>query len=70
MDQNTTYFKIGDVAKRARVTIHTIRYYEKRGLLAGPARSRGGFRLYGDDTIQRLQFIQMAKGFGLTLEEI
>ncbi len=70
MSGKTNYFKIGDVSKKARVSIHTIRYYEKLGLLAGPARSQGGFRLYGEDTIQRLLFIQKAKEFGLTLEEI
>lgn len=62
--------QIGEAAKRAKTSIHTIRYYEKMGLLAGPARSGGGFRLYGEDTVQRLLFIQKAKELGLTLEEI
>jgi len=62
--------KIGVVAKRSKLSIHAIRYYEKLGLLDGPARTGGGFRLYGEDTVQRLAFIQKAKDFGLTLEEI
>lgn len=70
MNNKTNYFKIGEVARKTRVSIHTIRYYEKLGLLTGPIRSQGGFRLYGEDTIQRLLFIQKAKDFGLTLEEI
>ncbi len=70
MKDGTNYFKIGAVARKAKTSIHTIRYYEKLGLLAGPARSQGGFRLYGEETVQRLLFIQKAKEFGLTLEEI
>jgi DNA-binding transcriptional MerR regulator len=62
--------QIGEVAKRAKASIHTIRYYEKMGLMSGPARSGGGFRLYGEDAVQRLLFIQKAKDLGLTLEEI
>lgn len=62
--------QIGQLAKRAGASIHTIRYYEKLGLLEGPSRSGGGFRLYGQDTVERLHFIQKAKEFGLTLEEI
>ena len=62
--------KIGDVAQKAGVSVHTVRYYEKEGLLEGPLRSTGGFRLYGQATVERLLFIQKAKEFGLTLEEI
>lgn len=62
--------KIGDVAKKAGVSVHTIRYYEKEGLLDGPLRTAGGFRLYGQGTVERLLFIQKAKEFGLTLDEI
>lgn len=62
--------KIGDLSKRAKASIHTIRYYEKEGLLEGPSRSAGGFRLYGPEAIARLLFIQKAKEFGLTLREI
>jgi len=63
-------FQIGEVARKAKASIHTIRYYEKMGLMERPARSAGGFRLYGQDTVERLMFIQKAKDFGLTLEEI
>ena len=65
-----TLLKIGEVARKSKASIHTIRYYEKQGLLVRPSRSSGGFRLYGQDTVERLLFIQKAKDFGLTLEEI
>ena len=70
MKIETKQFQIGEVARRAKASIHTIRYYEKLGLLIRPSRSAGGFRLYGQDTVERLAFIQKAKDFGLTLEEI
>ena len=70
MKNRTRQFQIGEVSRRAKVSIHTIRFYEKQGLMEKPARSEGGFRLYGADTVQRLLFIQKAKDFGLTLEEI
>lgn len=63
-------FQIGTIAKRSGASIHTIRYYEKEGLLDGPGRTSGGFRVYGPETVERLLFIQKAKDFGLTLEEI
>ena len=65
-----TLLKIGAVARKSKASIHTIRYYEKQGLLVRPSRSSGGFRLYGQDAVERLLFIQKAKDFGLTLEEI
>jgi len=61
---------IGALSKKAGLSIHAIRYYEKEGLLAKPSRSEGGFRRYGPDTAERLRFIQKAKEFGLTLGEI
>ena len=61
---------IGKVAAETGLSIHAIRYYEKEGLLEKPTRSEGGFRRYGPETVERLHFIQKAKEFGLTLEEI
>ena len=64
------YFQIGEVSRKAKTSIYTIRFYEKLGLLESPLRSSGRFRLYGEDAVRRLQFIQKAKSFGLSLEEI
>ncbi len=63
-------FQIGSVAKKTGLSIHTIRYYEKRGLLQKPSRGPGGFRLYSPETVDRLLFIQKAQDLGLTLKEI
>jgi DNA-binding transcriptional MerR regulator len=63
-------FKIGDLARITGLSIKTIRYYERRGLLEQPPRTEGGYRLYGPEEVARLQFVQRAKLLGLTLEEI
>jgi MerR family copper efflux transcriptional regulator len=62
--------QIGEVAKRSKASIHTIRYYEKMGLLKMPARSGGGFRLYPAETVDQLIFIRKAQDLGLTLREV
>lgn len=62
--------QIGAVAKKSQTSIHTIRYYEKMGLLKIPFRGEGGFRLYTADTIEKLIFIKKAQNYGLTLKEI
>jgi DNA-binding transcriptional MerR regulator len=62
--------KIGELARQTGLTIKTIRYYERRGLLEQPLRTEAGYRLYGPEDVARLQFIQRAKLLGLTLEEI
>ncbi len=61
---------IGAVAKRARVHIETLRYYERQGLLASPARSTSNYRLYAEDTVRRVRFIKAAQELGFSLKEI
>lgn len=62
--------KIGELARQARVSIDTVRFYEQRGLLPRPARSSSGYRQYVSDDVRRLRFIVHAKDLGFTLEEI
>jgi Zn(II)-responsive transcriptional regulator len=61
---------IGEIAGRVGCTVETIRLYEKKGLLAKPARKPSGYRLYEEDDIARLRFIRKAKKLGFTLMEI
>jgi DNA-binding transcriptional MerR regulator len=70
MAGNQNVHQIGKVGQKCGVSIHTIRYYEKLGLLDRPSRSEGGFRLYSQDAIDRLRFIKQAQSFGFTLSEI
>lgn len=63
-------FRIGEVAKHAGVTVETIRFYENQALIPAPPRTRSGYRLYGEETIRRVKFIQRAKDLGFTLKDI
>ncbi|MHB1298058.1 MAG: MerR family transcriptional regulator, partial [Gemmatimonadaceae bacterium] len=61
---------IGELARRARVNVQTVRYYERRGLLAEPPRRDSGYRDYDEGTLDRLRFIRRAQELGFTLTEI
>src|SRR5258708_33606567 len=63
-------FQIGSVASRSGLTVDTIRFYEKQGLIAKRSRSEGGFRLYTEAAIERLSFVNRAQTLGFSLEEI
>ena len=65
-----TTLTIGKVAKAAGLGVETVRFYERQGLIAEPARSESGYRQYRPETIRRLQFIVRAKALGFTLQEI
>ncbi|MEH1125267.1 MerR family transcriptional regulator [Micromonospora sp. CPCC 206061] len=62
--------RTGEVAEQAGVNIQTLRYYERRGLLAEPHRSNGGHRLYPPDTVALLNVIKAAQRLGFTLDEV
>jgi len=61
---------IGKVAKQADVGVETIRFYEREGLIAEPARRASGYRQYPIETVDRLLFIKRAKELGFSLKEI
>ena len=61
---------IGRLAEAADVHVETVRYYQRRGLLAEPARPPGTVRRYSDADIERLRFIKRAQVMGFTLAEI
>ena len=61
---------IGALAQSAGVGVETIRYYQRRGLLAQPPRTYGSIRRYGAADAARLRFIRRAQELGFTLEEI
>lgn len=61
---------IGVLAKACGVGVETIRYYQRRGLLAQPQRASGGVRRYGEAAVARLGFIRRAQDVGFTLDEV
>lgn len=65
-----TLLKIGQVAKQSDISVETVRYYEKRGLIPAPQRLDSGYRVYPQSILQRLHFIQRCKDLGFSLQEI
>lgn len=63
------HMQIGEVAQRTGLSLRTIRYYEEMGLVVPSARSAGGFRLYTDSDVARLQLIKRMKPLDFSLEE-
>ena len=66
MDEMT----IGALAKAGGVGVETVRYYQRRGLLALPARAARGIRRYGGDALARIGFIRRAQQVGFSLDEV
>lgn len=62
--------RIGSVAREAGVSIETIRFYEREGLIGEPPRTPSGYRQYSEEVIERIRFIQRAKELGFSLAEI
>jgi MerR family mercuric resistance operon transcriptional regulator len=63
-------YTIGTLAKDAGVNVETIRYYQRRGLVAAPARPLGGIRRYTQEHARRLRFVKEAQTLGFSLEEV
>ena len=63
-------FLIGEVCRATGLSARTVRYYEELGLLPGVRRREGARRVYGEDELERLHFIQRLKTLGLSLAEI
>jgi len=69
-DGKDQIMKIGELARRAGVSVRAIRFYEELGLLRPQRRSRGGFRLYDRENHRKLAVIHFLKEVGLSLTEI
>lgn len=63
-------FTIGVLANKAGVTIETIRFYQRRGLLTVPIKPLNGIRHYTEGDAQRVRFIKEGQKLGFTLDEI
>lgn len=62
--------KIGEVSRLSGIGIEALRFYEKSGLLDRPGRTYSGYRLYGEEVLERLAFIKQAQVLGFSLDEI
>lgn len=61
---------IGGFAEAARVSVETIRFYQRKGLLQKPDRPPGGMRRYDSTDVARVTFVKSAQRLGFTLEEV
>ena len=62
--------RIGQLAAQTGVTVQTIRFYERRGLLTTPPRLASGYRFYSSEAVRRIRFIKRSQELGYTLNEI
>ena len=65
-----TKLTIGKVAAAAEVHVETIRFYQRRGILAEPLKKLGGLRYYDETTVERVRFVKRAQTLGFTLDEV
>lgn len=63
-------FTIGGLAAEARVTVETIRFYQRRGLIREPSRIYGRIRRYSTADVERVRFVKAAQRLGFSLDEI
>ncbi len=61
---------ISQLAKKSRVNIQTIRFYERKGLLLRPRRTPSGYRMFTEEDARRVVFIKRAQELGFSLKEI
>jgi len=62
--------KIGQVAEAAEVSVDTVRFYERRGVLPVPERMPSGYRTYTAATVERIRLARRLQGLGFTLDEV
>lgn len=62
--------RTGEIAAMAGCNIQTLRYYERRGLLKAPRRTRSGYREYAPETVRLIRFIKRAQELGFSLGEV
>jgi DNA-binding transcriptional MerR regulator len=64
------HHQIGEVAERVGLSLRTVRYYEEMGLVSPEARTEGGFRLYSETEIERLELVKRMKPLKFTVQEM
>lgn len=63
-------YLIGELAKKSQVSVDSIRFYEKRGVLKAPKRADNNYRYYDDQALDQLIFIRHCRELGMSLKEI
>jgi len=68
--QSTGAMRISQIARRAGVNVQTLRFYEREGLLAPPARTASGYRAYSPADLERVRVIRVCQQIGFTLKQV
>ena len=63
------YLRVGDLARQTGKTVRAIHLYEEMGLLEPATRSSGGFRLYHPEAVERVRWIDLLHGLGISLQQ-
>ena len=63
-------FKISEISGRTGLSAHTLRFYEKHGLISASERSEAGYRLYSEADLRKAEFVRTARNIGFSLEDI
>jgi MerR family copper efflux transcriptional regulator len=69
IDPDHRYLRVGDLARQTGKTVRAIHLYEELGLIEPATRSSGGFRLYHPTVVERVRWIDLVNGLGLSLHE-
>ena len=64
------HLTIGKLAEATDTKVETVRYYERAGLIAPPARTEGNYRSYRQEDLERLRFIRRTRDLGFSLDEV
>ena len=62
--------KIGELAKQSGLSAHTLRFYEKQGLISPSTRSESNYRIYNQNDLSTAKFIKRSRDMGFSLEEV
>ena len=62
--------RIGELAIKTGLTAHTIRFYEKSGLLNASQRSESGYRYYADTDVRQAEFVKTARKIGFSVDDV
>jgi MerR family Zn(II)-responsive transcriptional regulator of zntA len=62
--------KISEIAARTGLSTHTLRFYEKNGLIDASQRTESGYRLYSESDVRKAEFIRTARNIGFSLDDI
>lgn len=62
--------KISELSAQSGLSPHTLRFYEKNGLVSASSRSEAGYRFYNEADVRRVEFVKTARNIGFSLEDI